>query len=74
MLKQCAVVAIARHFCAAEGLVCPEDAPFFFCFSLIFLGRLKPKPVLKWPPGLLKHVKALPPPSFILVTPDPPLL
>lgn len=74
MLKHCAVVVIARHLCIAEGSVCPvvmKMLPFFFFFSFIFLGRLKPKPDLKWPLGLLKHVEALPPPSLILVTSDP---
>lgn len=51
-------------FCTAEGLVCPVIMKMLLSVWVCF-GRLKPKPVLKWPPGLLKHYQ---PP----VTPDIP--
>lgn len=70
MLKHCAVVAIARHFCT-EGLVCPVIMKMLLSVWVGF-GRLKPKPVLKWPPGLLKHVDALPTPGYTR-TPPPTL-
>lgn len=71
MLKHCAVVAIARHFCTAEGLVCPV---FFFFFWVNISWQTETKARFKMASQAIKACQSITTPEFYLGYTRPPAL